>query len=258
VSAAAVSGGLVGRRRVSGFAREPLGPGALSVSPSAANLIRPDEVGEALARALGALGHAAPRVHLVLPDGLARLALMSLPADAEPREYVRFRLASSLPWPVSEAIVDVLPLGRGSLAAAAVRRAAVAEYEQALASAGRSVESVTLAPFLALTTISYGPRDAVHVLLGDAAATLVAVRGGRISALRSRRRDASAGEADRLVAEAARTARLGGDGAVPPRVVWTGSGAAGLQQEAGGGRALGGGASWPAASEAAWLAGALG
>jgi len=252
VSAAAVADGLVGRSRVSAFAREPLPADALSVSPSAGNLRRPEEVREAIGRALRAIGHATGRVRLVLPDGLARLVLLDLPADADAREYARFRLAPSLPWPVADAIVDVLPLGRGRVVGAAVRRGAVAEYEQALAAAGLAVESVSLAPLLALTTLAgRGPRDALHVLLGDAAATLVLVRGGRVSAVRSRRRDRSAGECGRLSMEATRTARIVGDVAVAPRILWVGSDAAALQEESGrddGPRSAAG---------AAWLPGAL-
>ncbi len=73
VCVALVRGGLTGRRLL-GFARVPLEPGALLPSPSGANLQRPDEVKEALRRALDATGRASTTATLVLPDGVARRA----------------------------------------------------------------------------------------------------------------------------------------------------------------------------------------
>jgi hypothetical protein len=263
--AAALASGL-GRPRLTGFARVPLEPGAYVPSPSGPCLLRPEEVREAVRRAVAAASSASRRATLVLPDGLARLALVDVPAEAEAREFVRFRLAGSLPWPAAEAAVDVLAVGRHRVVAAALRRAAVAEHEQALVSAGVDVEQVNLAPLLALAPLPRtGPRDAVHVVLGDAAACLVAVRRGTVAALRSRRRDPSPGEAARLAAEAERAARLAanGDGPSAPAVplAFLGADAARLRRELDptdvtAGVAASG--SWPEAAESAWLAGVLG
>lgn len=259
VLVAEVGGGLFGRR-LRALVREPLAPGTLDVSPAGANLQRPEHVRSALARALDALGRAKGPVTLVLPEGLARLALLAIPPDADPREFARFRLAASLPWPSSDAIVEVLPVGAGQAVAAAVRRSAVTEYEQLLDSAGFAVDQVLLAPLVAMDSLRRtGPRDGVHLLLGEVAVTLVAVRKGRIAAVRCRRRDPSPGEATRLVEEAARTASAGGDGAVAPRLVWAGVGAAGLSDEAGqGGTLIVPRGAPAAAAEVAWLRGALG
>lgn len=208
VTAAAVGEGLGGRRaRV--FARVPLEPGALAPSASGPNLLRADEVRGAVRRAVeGREG----RATLVLPDGVARVALVDVPDGAEARGYVLFRLAPSLPFPAAEAIVDVLPAGGRRVAGAAVRRATVAEYEQAVAGAGLGVEQVHLAPLVALAGLMRsGSRDAVHAVLGDAAVCLAVFRGGVPVALRNRRRDRSAGEASRLSREASRAA----DHAVP-------------------------------------------
>jgi len=254
VSAAAV-GRPLGGVRLSGFAREPLAPGALLPSAAGRNLGRADEVREALGRALQRLGRGGG-VTLVLPDGVARLALVTLAAAADARDYVRFRLAGSLPWPATDGLVEVLPVGRGRVIGAAVRRATVAEYEQLAASAGLETERVHLAPLLALAGVGRA-RDAVHVMLGDAAVCLAAVRDGGVAALRSRRRDVAEDEALRLFDEAERTARLAGDGAGAPRVVFSGADAARLCARAGGEPAalVPGTAEWPQAAEAAWLPG---
>ncbi len=253
-----------GRARLLGFRRVPLDPGALVPSPAESNVVRREEVREALTRALGEGAPAGGPATLVLPDGIARLAVIEPPSGAEPRDYVRFRLASSLPWPATEAIVDMLPVPPGRVVGAAVRRATVAQYEQLAASVGLSVERVNLAPLLALGALlgrkSRTGRSAVHALLGDVALCLAVIRDGSLGVLRCRRRDPSEGEASRLLAEAARTARQAGAGDGPVRLVLSGSGAVRLLELLGPAAASGGlegPGEWPDSVEAAWLGGAL-
>jgi hypothetical protein len=270
--AASVSVAILGRgprrRRLLGFRRVALQPGALAPSPAGPNVVRREEVREALSQALEGAAPAGGPATLVLPDGVARLAMIEAPSGSDPRDYVRFRLATSLPWPATEAIVDFLSVRQGRVVGAAVRRATVAQYEQLAASAGLAVERVTLAPLLALGALlgrrgRRGP-NAVHALLGDVAFCLALIRDGDLAALRCRRRDRSEGEGLRLLAEAARTARQAPDengdedGAVP--LVVTGSGASPLRESLG--QAVGGGGledpgEWPESVEAAWLGGAL-
>jgi hypothetical protein len=259
VTAAAVSEGVRGRR-ARGFARATLEPGALEPSPSGPNLLRPEAVREAVRRAVEGLR--GRRVTLVLPDGLARIALVEPPAGAEVPDYVRFRLAASLPWPAAEAIVNALPAGRGRVVGAAVRRAAVAEYEQAVAAVGLEAERAHLAPLLALDGIMRsGAGDDVHAVLGDVALCLASFRGGVLVALRSRRRDRSPGEAARIRDEAARAVATVHDGAAPPsRLVVSGAGAALVRSALNGdapGPGLEGPAEWSDARETVWLGGLL-
>jgi hypothetical protein len=256
VTAAALGEGL-GARRVRSFVRVPLDPGALAPSPSGPSLPRGGEVRGAIRRAVEGLGSG--HATLVLPDGVARVALVDLPEGADPHDYVLFRLAPSLPFPAAEAIVNALPVGGHRVVGAAVRRATVAEYEQAAAGAGLEIEHVHLAPLVALAGLMRsGARDAVHAVLGDVALCLAAFRNGAPLALRNRRRDRSTGEALRLREEAARTAALAGDGNGPVRLVVSGAEAARLRRELGGestGRGLDGPGEWPDAAEAAWLGG---
>jgi hypothetical protein len=218
-------------------------------------------VGEAIRRAVEGGAPGARRAVLVLPDGIARLLLVDVPAGSQAREFVRFRLAASLPWPAQEALVDVLPAGHGRVVGAAVRRATVAEYERAAKGAGLDVDRVHLAPLLSLEGIlRAGRRDAVHAVLGDVALSIVAFRHGELAVLRSRRRDRSGGEAARILEEAARTAALAGDGSAPPRVALSGSGATLLREElpvTALERGLTGPVAWPQAAEAAWLVGVV-
>jgi hypothetical protein len=261
-TAAAVTHGL-GGPRLRGFASVPLAAGAIVPSPSTPSLARPEEVRDAVRRAVDGVEHPGGRATLVLPDGIARLSLVTLPADADAREFVRFRLAPSLPWMAADSLVEALPVARGRVIAAALRRAAVAEHEQALAAAGLEVERVNLAPLLAAGALRGSRPDAVHVVLGDVAVCLLAVHGGSVAALRNRRRDPSAGEAARLAEEAFRTAQLAANGSGPRPalpVFFSGADAARLRRELDPSDladAPGKGELPPEAAEAAWLAGAL-
>jgi hypothetical protein len=258
VSAALVGGGLKGR--AVSFERQRLNPGALVPSPSGQNLHRPEEVRDALRRAIEPFERRPTGCTLVLPDGIGRLALLALPRGDDPREFVRFRLMGSLSWPQAEAVVDFLTVGGRRVVGAALRRTVVAEYEQVAASVGLAPERVHLAPLLVLDAILRDrPCAAVHVVLGDTAACFAVVRDGALVALRSRRRDGSAGEARRLVEDAGRTAGLVTNGLERHTVVLSGADSTRLCEEAadGGTQVRVGPSRWPEAAEAAWLGGLL-
>jgi hypothetical protein len=260
VAGAAQGRGL--RPRVRALARVSLAPGALWPSPFEANLRRPEEVVAATREVARELDAGSTPVCLVLPDGVARLLDLEVPADTSPGAYARYRLAPSLPYPVDEAVIDVLPVGRGRVVAAAVWRGVLEGYEAAAASAGLRQERVDLAPLGALAALAAdraSAEPAVHLVLSDCAVSLAACAGGEIHAVRTRRRDASTGEWRRLRSEGERTAALAG-GAAPERVRVVGAGALALVRDlqAAGVRAQAG---WPAPSagvpaegaELAWL-----
>jgi hypothetical protein len=227
--AGAVVGGGMGAPRVQAFSQVPLTPGALEPSPFEANLRRPDEVREALGTLVRALGGVRGAVTLVLPNGVARVLLLEAPGDVPARQFARYRLAPGLMYPPDEAIIDVLPLTGGRVLAAAVRRSVVEGYEAAAQAAGLDHERLDLAPLAAAAALLREAADTtptVHVVLGDAAASLAAMRGGVLHAFRTRLRDASAGEAARLEEDADRTAALAGAGPAPRlRVVGPGAAA---------------------------------
>lgn len=227
VTAALVAQGVAGGRLAS-LVQERLPAGAVTPGPAGRNVADREAVRAAIARALG--GARSGRVTLVLPDGVARLALVEPAAGVPPADYVRYRLASSLPWPASDGSFDVLDAGQGRVVGAAVRRATVGEYEGAVGEAGGKVERVHLAPLLALAGLRRERRaGAVHALLGDVAMCLALVQDGSILALRSRRRDRSPGEVSRLRAELLRLASsaANGNGRLPLTV--SGSNASALR-----------------------------
>jgi len=230
VSAAAAAWGW-GGLRLRSFGQVSFATGVLAPSPFEPNLLQPETVRAALTELRERLGATERRATVILPDGVARIVLMETRGGVAPRDLARYRLAQGLPFPVEEAVVDVLPVGPGRILAAAVRRRVVEEYETAVAAAGWTRERVDLAPLAALAALRRMPGGAtVDVILGDAALSLAAFRHGQLRVFRSRRRDPGPGEAGRLREEVDRSAALAGAEA-RPRVRVVGPGTLALIRE---------------------------
>ena len=228
--AASVVGALVswglGGLRVRSVVRAPLGEGALVPSPLEDNVVRVDEIRDALASVRSSLKTNGRRAALILPDGLARVQLLEVPRGVPPLEYARYRMAQGLPYPPGDAIVDALDLGGRRFLCAAVRRAVVESYETVAAATGLDQDRVELAPLAAVAGLRrlHGADSTVDVILGDAAISLAASRGRELRAFRSRRRDRGADETRWLHEEVDRTSALSGEPAASRvRVVGTGA-----------------------------------
>jgi len=229
--AASVSGALVswglGGLRLRSVARVPLADGALVPSPLEDNLVRVEEVRDALVSVRSSLRTNGRRAALILPDGLARTQLLEVPRGVPLLEYARYRMAQGLPYPATEAVIDALDLGGHRFLCAAVRRAVIEPYEAVAASAGFSQDRVELAPLAAVTGLRrllHGGDSTVDVILGDAAISLTASHGRELRVFRSRRRDRGPDEARWLHEEVDRTSALSG-GSAPSRVRVVGAGA---------------------------------
>jgi hypothetical protein len=212
--------------RVRAFARAPLAAGALVPSPVEPSLVRPEEVGEALALVFRELQPGRSPTTVLLPDGVARIALLVPPRRTDARDYARFRLTAELPYPADEALVDVLNVGRRVVLGAALRKAVVEGYEAAVAGAGFAQSRLDVAPLAAVAELMRRPpsEPTVVVILGDVALSLAGFVGGALKAFRTKRRDAGPDEAERLVDEAERTAALAGaDGPVRLKVAGAGA-----------------------------------
>ena len=263
--AGAVVSQALGARRLKAFAQAPLPAGALSPSPFEPNLADPVAVRAALSRVKQALDLGETGVCLLLPAGVARTVLMEVPSGSEAEGYARFRLASALPYPAAEAVVDFMPTGPGRVVAAAVRRSVVQGYEKIVEAAGLRQSRLDLSPLMAVGGLlrdSAGGARTVDVILGDVAVTLSAHAGGALRAYRTRWRDPGRDEARWLADEARRTADLAGAGAIRLRAVGPGASAfvqawttAGL--DAAPGWTLEGHGLPLAAAELCWLGGAL-
>jgi hypothetical protein len=209
VQAARLLPGL-GGPRYGAVSRRPLASGALVPAALKPNVRRPEELREAIRNAVAEAGGAGVPAIVVLPDAVARTLLLEVPGGTDPREYARFRLASQLPYPVADAVVDVTTLRGRRAIAAAVRREVAAEYEQLASECGLAQERLDLASLAAVAWLSRdsgGPR--VDVILGEAAFSLALMSGGTAVAFRTRRRDPGPDEAERLALEIERTVQMG-------------------------------------------------
>ena len=225
VSGASVSGGM-GAPRIRSFAHAPLSDGALVPGPVEPNVVRREEVQAALAAVARELEVGRAPVSLILPVGVSRTVLLEAPAGVAPRDFARYRLAAGLPYAPEEALVDVLPVA-GGLLAAAVRKSVIEGYEAAAEASGLELERLDLTPLAALSALAAearGTATSVDVVLGDRAVALAAWHGGLLRAFRSRLRAPGPLEPDWLAREVDRTAALAGNGG-PPRVRVVGSGA---------------------------------
>jgi hypothetical protein len=260
VSGARSARGLRGRRLAS-FARVALGEGALVPTPHERNLVRPDEVRDALAQVARTLDAVREEIALLVPDGVARLVLLEAPPNVRPDEYARFRLASNLPYPAREAVVQAEAAGPGRILAAVAWRAVLAEYEDAARAAGLQQGRMDLAPLAGLHALRRAaPRGgSVDLVLGDVAYALALHDGGALRVLRNRRRDRDADEPRRLVLEIERAYRMAGlETRARARVVGPGAGALLRELAASGGAAepgwsIDGGGLPVEASEVPWL-----
>jgi hypothetical protein len=205
--ASRVTGILLERGRPVAHAEAALARGALVPRPLEENLVRPADVRDALAQVMRELGKSGA-VALVLPDGIARFALLDLPEGVAALDAARFRLGTALPFPVSEAAVDGVVAGPRRFLAAAVRRLVVRGYEAVAAEAGLRQERVDLAPLVSLSPLlaESGPIVAAH--LGDAAFSVAVLRDGKVLSFRNRRRDPESDEYQRLRDEFLRSAAL--------------------------------------------------
>jgi hypothetical protein len=213
---ASVSGGVFEGPKIRSFAHVPLTAGALVASSFEANLVRADEVLAALRAVAERLEGAKGRVRVLLPSGVARIMLLDgAPRGVDARDLARFRLAKLLPYAEAEAVVDAVKVGRNQFLGAGVRKSIVEGYEAVLSRAGILKDRIDLAPVAALSGLlarAAGAGPCADLILGDAAASCAVSGSGRLLAFRTRLRERSADEPERLAREVERTAQLGGAG----------------------------------------------
>jgi len=149
-----------GRLRLEAVQTRPVPDGAIEVSLTKPNILDPKAVAAAVTEALHRLGPKDHRVSVLLPDDVARVALLGFATLPKTRrelaELVRFRMAKSLPFKPEEAVMDLMVLeGRApqpgasaaSVLASFVHRGVVEQYEGLFASCGYWPGLVSLSTF---------------------------------------------------------------------------------------------------------------
>jgi Tfp pilus assembly PilM family ATPase len=130
------------------------------VSLTKPNIQQPEAVRLVLEQVLHTLGSKDHRVSLLLPDDVARVALLGFAALPKTRrellDLVRFRMSKSLPFKPEEAMVDLMVLGgsapqpgtsAASVLAAFVHRPVLEQYESLFAACGHWPGLVSLSTF---------------------------------------------------------------------------------------------------------------
>ena len=159
------------------------------------NLAAPEETAARLKDLFAKTGTKPGRVSLVLPDNLAKLAIVTLPERPAGRkqleEVLRFKLRRSVPFRLDEAAVSFQVLhetpGEVSVLASVMLRSVVEQYESAIERAGGTPGLVDLCtPALVnlcrkeLEEATRSGSDAALVNAAKGYFSLVIVRGGRI------------------------------------------------------------------------------
>jgi len=138
----------------------PIPEGAIEVSLTKPNILDEKAVWAVVAEALHTLVPKDQRLSLLLPDDVARVALLGFATLPKTRrelaDLVRFRMSKSLPFKPEDAVMDMMVLsGRAprpgaaaaSVLASLLHRGVVEQYENLLASCGYWPGLVSLSTF---------------------------------------------------------------------------------------------------------------
>lgn len=139
-----------GRLLLNGVETTTLPAGCIEPSLVKPNILAPEPVTHAIEAVLSKVGAGGQRISLLLPDHVARVAILgfsTLPRTRrELADLVRFRMTKSLPFKPQDASMDFMVLGSGggtvtassafSVMAVFMHRAVLEQYEGLLVSAG--------------------------------------------------------------------------------------------------------------------------
>lgn len=194
---------------VAAHAHETLPDGAVVPSLSALNLADVPAVAKAVGRVLAALGRPPGRVALVVPDTVAKVALLRLekvpPKAADLQEIVRWQVRKTAPFPIEQAVISVSPGlaaadGSHEMVVSLARADVIQQYEQACLMAGAEAGLVDLASFSVLNgilAVSGGPAgDWLLVHITDTYLTLAVMRDRSLLFFRHRGEEAEGTLAD--------------------------------------------------------------
>jgi hypothetical protein len=201
--------------------------GTLKLSMAERNILAPEAFQQTLRAVLERAGVTGGRIGLVLPDPVARVAL--LPAAevrargrAEREEMIRFRLKKAVPFDIREAQVSFREVGAPGrepmILVVAILRSILEEYEGACRALGLEPGLVQLTGLTILDAVeeSRPPADRVVVNWDEGYISILVSRFGS-PALARTLTGTSASDPEQVVREATQTIlyyreRLGGEG----------------------------------------------
>ena len=149
-----------GALKLAAVVSRPVPEGAIEVSLTKPNILDEKAVWSVVAETLHKLAPKDQRISVLLPDDVARVALLGFATLPKTRrelaDLVRFRMSKSLPFKPEEAVLDLMILaGRAphpgaaaaSVLASFVNRGVVEQYENLFASCGYWPGLVSLSTF---------------------------------------------------------------------------------------------------------------
>ncbi|PYT18425.1 MAG: hypothetical protein DMF51_00250 [Acidobacteria bacterium] len=149
-----------GALKLAAVVSRPVPEGAIEVSLTKPNILDEKAVWSVVAETLHKLAPKDQRISVLLPDDVARVALLGFATLPKTRrelaDLVRFRMSKSLPFKPEEAVLDLMILaGRAphpgaaaaSVLASFVHRGVVEQYENLFASCGYWPGLVSLSTF---------------------------------------------------------------------------------------------------------------
>ena len=149
-----------GKRRLEAVESRDIVEGAIDISLTRQNILKPEAVRPVIEQVLRKLAPRDHRVSLLLPDDVARVSLLGFTTLPKTRrellDLVRFRMSKSLPFKPEEAVMDVMVLGgsapqpgtsSASVLAAFVQRSVLEQYESLFAACGYWTGLVSLSTF---------------------------------------------------------------------------------------------------------------
>ncbi len=186
------------RPSVTGYASQPLAPGAVVASLTSPNILDRRLVVETLREVIGALGTRPKRVALVIPDVAAKVSLLrfeQVPARRDDLDQlVRWQVRKSAPFPIEDASITYTagmhtPTGREFVVELA-RHDIVRDYETVCGNAGvyaGLVDTATLSVLNLFMAAAKPPNgDWLLVHMRPSYTTLAIMRGGQLIFFRNR------------------------------------------------------------------------
>ena len=181
------------------YAVEPLPPGALVPSLTAASIQNREAVTRALAAALDQLGARPRRVALVVPDPIARVSLLRFdripPRRDDLDQLIRWQMKKAVPFPVDDACLTFSAgraNGGGEFLVALARRETIREYESLAEGLGAHAGLVDLATLSVINLYLAGTPpvgDWLLVHMRPAYTSIAVVRDADVIFFRTRGHD---------------------------------------------------------------------
>ena len=177
------------RAALAGYAVQPLPPGAVVPSLTSPNLADRAAVASAVAAAVERLGMRPRRVALVVPDLMARVAIIRFdqipPRRDDLEQLIRWQVRKAVPFPIDDAAITYSPGARagggGEFVVVLARRAAIREYEAVCEDAGMHPGLVDLATLSVINLYLAAPSppegDWLIVHMRPEATSIVIMRG---------------------------------------------------------------------------------